>query len=181
MSCCEPFAGLATASCTPTNCEGAKVIAFSGKFNMLSSASGFNTNTEAEADGAGGPGSGQRGDHLELKPFGNRRMRILGIQIDGIIETGPATGVFVEAKTIVGFGTIEHNSKEVRPTMDGAYRDYVTCGETTDPDIYLKNGINTLNPDCLPAFGNNDPLLIALAGNGADLDGVCITIEATYV
>ena len=179
MSCCEPFAGLANASCTPSNCEGAKVIAFSGKFNLLDTANGFALNTGAQSDSSGGAGSGQRGDHLVLKPFGNKRMRVLGIQIDGQIDDG--TGTIVDAKTIVGFGTVEHNSKEVRPTMDGAYKDYVTCGETTDPDTYLKNGINTLNPDCLPAFGNNDPLLIGLAGNGAALGGVCITVEVTYV
>lgn len=179
MACCEPFAGITASACTPNNCETSKRIAFSGKFNLLPTANGFVLQQDAQSDGAGGAGTGQRGDHLELKPFGNRRMRVLGIQITGQIDDG--TGTIVDAASIVGIGTVEHNSKEVRPTMDASFKDYVTCGETTDPDTYLKNGINVLNPSCLPVFGNNDPLLIGLAGNGNALDGVCITVEVEYV
>jgi len=173
MSCCDPFPSDIKAVCSNANCSEGERVTWSGKFDILSTANGANFTIMAKAAGAGVPAT--RGDFIELKPYGSGKLHVLGLQIDGVDATG------TEFKTLVGYGVIKHNGKEVRPTLQSSFENYTTCGETTDPDIYLKNGINPLNPQCLPAFSEQAPMQIAMDANGADRTGVCITVEAMYI
>jgi len=173
MSCCDPFPQEIKDVCTNNNCAEGKRVTWSGKFDLLAASDGNSFNVLAKAAGNGNPPT--RGDHIELKPYGNGKLHVLGLQIDGVDGTG------AEFKTLVGYGSIRHNGKEVRPTLQSSFENYTTCGEATDPDIYLKNGINPLNPQCLPAFSEQAPMQIAMDANGADRTGVCITVEAMYV
>jgi len=173
MSCCDPFPEEIKSVCTNNNCAEGKRVTWSGKFDLLAAANGNSFNTLAVA--AGGGAAAQRGDYVELKPYGSGKLHALAFIIDGVDATG------AEFKTLVGYGEIFHNGKGVRPTLQSSFKNYTTCGEATDPDIYLKNGINPLNPQCLPAFSEQAPLQIAMDAGGADRTGVCITAVAMYV
>jgi len=176
MACCDPFPTSPTTACTPSNCETGQRLAFSGKFNFLAAADGFNYDTVSNADGAGGAASGQRGTYVQLQPYGKKRMRLLGIQVTGV--DGVTGNDFAD---IISIGDIRHNNKTVRPTLNSSFKDYTTPGGPTNPDIFLKNGINPINPQCLPVFGADDPLDIAIQAGGADISGVELTFEVEYV
>jgi hypothetical protein len=173
MSCCDPFPTDIAQICSNQNCaEGGRVV-WSGRFDILAAANGASFNTPAIAAGAGVPAV--RGDHLVLRPY-DGEIQALGLQIDGI--DGVSGSPF---STLVGYGEIKHKGKDIRPTLLGSYENYTTAGEATDPDRYLKNGINPLNPSCLPRFSHDSPLLIGLDSGGFDRSGVVLTFEGMYV
>lgn len=174
MSCCDPFPTEISQVCSNNNCSDGKRVSWSGKFDLLITADGGTVETAAVAAGSGV--AAVPGDHIELQPYGPGFLQLLAVTIDGVDPVSAAN-----FKTIVGYGEIHHNGKDIRPTLKSSYKNYTTAGEATDPDIYLKNGINPLNPSCLPAFSEQAPLQIAMDAGGVARTGVVITSTAVYV